>query len=578
VVVVLDKSGSMGMTVNGGHEKMELADEGACEAIKLLDGRDLGLLGACDTQTRWVDNINKVIPITPGNKERMMKAIRSVRAGGGGIYCETALADSYQIINDPSVHTMSKHVIMFADAQDSEQQDNCVAMAKSNYEKFDVTTSVIGMGVEGDPDVPFQKEVAEAGHGRWFIAEDVNNLPRLFVKDAFMVSRQAFIEDVNGIPLTPYASPLLQGFIEQGKATLPSIYGYVGTTLKPRATLALHGKQADDPVLAHWVIGLGKCVAYMSDSTSRWGKDWVGWNGYSKFWTQIVRWTARSTQTNGLSTTTLIDGMDGRVVVDAVDGSGKPINNLQLQANVIGPDNNGGGGGGKDIALEQIAPGRYQGHFTASQRGTYMVAVAEGTPEAHQLVATGGGVLSYPPEYRDLQPNLALLGNVAEASDGKVLKDLDGVFAEKPNPVRTFWPLWQVLLLVVTGALVGDIAWRRLNVADWFRPRSVGKAVASKADASVGALKSVKAGRREVETQRTSMRERVESRVAEQRSQGSAVPPPLPGKGAFPVEAGGAQNEKKVEAPAGENYASRLLSAKKRAKEQIREHEERDKA
>ena len=567
VAVVLDKSGSMGMTIDSaGTQKMQLANEGGVSVIKLLDDQDMAMLGACDTAVYWVDDHASVIPMTAGNKNKLISGIRSVRAGGEGIDCNTALFHSYEMVRP--ANTMTKHVIMFGDSQDCDNQEGCVAMAADMYAKYGITTSVIGMGTPADVHAPFQKAVATAGHGRFFVTEDVNNLPKLFMKEAFLVSRQAFIEDKKGIPLTPYASPLLQGFINQGKAQLPSIYGYIGTTLKPRASLALHGKQADDPVLAHWVIGLGKCVAFTSDSSSRWGQDWVAWDGFSKFWSQVVRWVARSAQGNGLTTTTLIDGSDGRVVVDAVDDTGKPINNLQLQASVVSPDQAAASGG---VPLEQIAPGRYQGRFTANQRGTYLVAVSQNDNGTPQLVSTGGGVLSYPPEYRDLQPNEALLRNLADASGGAYLSDFDGIFRQKPNPVRTFWPLWQVLLICVTAALFLDIAWRRLNVADWFRRESTGPAV-QRTDASLGALRAIKSGRRDVDSQRSSMRKRVEA-VATAQPAGPPLPHPLPVADS-PVGASGAAAEPAPAPQAGEGYAHRLLSAKRRAKEQIREQAE----
>ncbi len=491
VVVICDKSGSMGMEIDSKTTKMDLCNEGACEVAKMLNEGDIAALGVCDTEVRWAGDENKLIPMTPGNKARLSADIRTVRAGGGGIYCETALEESYKIINAPSVQAMTKHVIMFADSQDSEQQDNCVEMAKLNYNRNAVTTSVIGMGTPSDPDVPFQQEVAKEGHGRWFIADDVHNLPRLFVKDAFMVSRQAYVEDVKGIALTPYSSPLLEGFINNGQASLPKVYGYVGTTLKPRATLALHGKEADDPVLAHWSIGLGKCVAYTSDSSSRWGKDWVDWNGYSKFWTQIIRWVSRTGSSTGLATMTQIQGSDGSVTVDAADPTGKPTNNLQLQANVVSPD---AGAAPAQLPLEQIAPGRYQGHFPARDRGAYLVTVSQGNDADRQIVATGGGVLSYPPEYRDLAPNLALLDNLADVSDGHTLSDLKNVITPKSALVTTFWPLWKILLGIVTGVLLADIAWRRLNLADWFR-RTARVPVLARTEASLDAFRTVKTGR-----------------------------------------------------------------------------------
>ncbi len=576
VVVVLDKSGSMGEPVDEklNLDKMDVANEGACQVLKLLDDRDMGMLGACDTEVKWVDDYKQLIPMTAANKAKLSAGARTVRAGGGGIDCSTALFHAYNMVN--SADTMTKHVIMFADSTDCDLQEGCADMARANYAKG-VTTSVIGMGVPTDVHVPFQKSVVEAGHGRLFVTNDMNELPRVFLKEAFIVSRQAFVEDKKGIPLTPYASPLLQGFVVGGKAALPSIYGYIGTTLKPRATLALHGKQADDPVLAHWVIGLGKCVAYTSDSSARWGKDWAAWDGYQKFWAQVVRWTSRSNQSNGITTSTVIDGSEGRVIVDALDPEGKPINNLPLQAAVIPPDQQSST---SELPLEQIAPGRYEARFPANQRGTYLVGVSEGSGGAgdagggHQLVSTGGGVNSYPPEYRDLQPNVALLQKVADDSNGLMLPDFKGVFQPKPNTVWTFWPLWQILLVLVTSLFFFDVAWRRLNVADWFR-RYAPAPVVQRTDAGLAALRSVKSGRRDVDTQRTNLRQRVEAAATSRPADEPAGAPGAAAATGFPVEPAAAPESKAAPpaSEAGEGYANRLMSAKRRAKDQIREQE-----
>ena len=207
IVIVNDKSGSMGMPAKGGTklEKMDLANQGSVEVIKLLDPTDFAMIGAVDTEVKWATE-PRVIPMTPYNKAAISKMTLSVEAGGGGILCETALTHAYELVNAPNVHAMAKHVIMFADAQDSEQQENCVAMARTNYEKFGVTTSVIGLGVPTDPDVPFQQAVVKAGHGRHYITDDAMALPRLFAKEAFLVSRSAFVEKKEGIPLTLYNS------------------------------------------------------------------------------------------------------------------------------------------------------------------------------------------------------------------------------------------------------------------------------------------------------------------------------------------------------------------------------------
>jgi uncharacterized membrane protein/Mg-chelatase subunit ChlD len=560
IVVVLDKSGSMGAPPRPGSslEKMNLADQGAVEVIKLLDQSDYAMIGSVDTEVKWVDQM-KVIPMTPVNKARLTSSTLRVVSGGGGIYCETALARAYDLVNAKEVQAMAKHVIMFADTTDSEQQDNCVAMARDNFARRGVTTSVIGLGEKSDPDSAFQQEVAKAGHGRWDATSDAMALPKLFAKEAFLVSRQAFVEKLEGFRPALYQSPLLEGFTSTG---VPKLYGYVGTTLKPRATMAMHGIEPDDPVLAHWSIGLGKCVAYTSDTGIRWGREWEAWTGDSKFWAQIVRWTSRSNVNNGVAATTVIDGADGRVLVDAVDDAGKPINNLQLKANVIAPDQTTET---RDVQLEQIGPGHYQGKFPASQRGTYLVTVADG--KSSDPLATGGGVLSYPAEYRDLKANAPLLTSMAEATGGKQLSSLEGVFTPKPDPVRSFWPLWETLLVIIASSLLLDVAWRRLNLADWFtRRRPVGMPVLQGAAATgtVGAWRNIRSTRRDVESQSESLRERVDALAATATTTVEAPPPP--------ASPGGTARPAPTHKPGvSEGYSNRLMSAKKRAAEQIRE-------
>lgn len=571
IVIVNDKSGSMGMPakgVGGGAvTKMELANEGSVQVIKLLDVSDYAMVGAVDTEVKWMGD-PRVIQMTPKNKADLSKTTLTVRAGGGGIWCETALVHAYELVNAKNVNAMSKHVIMFSDAQDSEQQDNCVDMAKTNFDKFGVTTSVIGLGSSGDPHVGFLTAVAKAGHGRFYLTDDAMALPRLFAKEAFLVSRKAFVEKKEGIGLTLYTSPLLTGFMSTG---VPKVYGYVGTTLKPRATMAMHGEEADDPVLAHWSVGLGKCVAYTSDSTSRWGKDWVAWPGYGKFWAQVVRWVSRSQMSNGLTTTTVIEGSEGQVVLDAVDDKGRPLNNLTgLKAKVIGPYNQTSA---TEVELQQVGPGRYTGKFPASERGTYLVTVFDGG--TNQALSVGGGVLSYPQEYRELRPNVALLHDMAESSGGRFLESVEGVFTTKANAVRSYWPLWQGLLVFLAVGLLMDVAWRRLNLAELFRRRaSAGMPVIVGAGAkggSVSAFKNVKAARKDVESQRGSLRERVEELAAKPEVvvRGTSAVPPVVSSGAARKEAEPMEGKKE------EGYAGRLMGAKKRAADQIREQSEK---
>ena len=83
---------------------------------------------------------------------------------------------------------------------------------------------------------------------------------------------------------------------------LPQLLGYNGTTAKPAAQTVLVTAR-DDPLLAQWQYGLGRSVAWTSDSTGRWAKDWLGWHGFSRFFSQLVGWTFPGEETGGIEAT-----------------------------------------------------------------------------------------------------------------------------------------------------------------------------------------------------------------------------------------------------------------------------------
>ena len=68
----------------------------------------------------------------------------------------------------------------------------------------------------------------------------------------------------------------------------------------------------DDPLLAQWQYGLGRSVAWTSDSTGRWAKDWVGWSGFNRFFSQLVSWTFPGEETGGIEATFETTGGDDR--------------------------------------------------------------------------------------------------------------------------------------------------------------------------------------------------------------------------------------------------------------------------
>jgi hypothetical protein len=89
MAIVLDRSGSMNAGVPGGAglTKMDLANEGAAEAIALLGNEDVITVFAVDSAPHLV------VPLLPVQESRthLLNTVRGIHSQGGGIYVYTGL-------------------------------------------------------------------------------------------------------------------------------------------------------------------------------------------------------------------------------------------------------------------------------------------------------------------------------------------------------------------------------------------------------------------------------------------------------------------------------------------------------
>ena len=122
-----------------------------------------------------------------------------------------------------------------------------------------------------------------------------------------------------------------------GWGSAPLLYGYVATSAKDRAQVPLL-TQKDDPLLAAWRYGLGKSAAFTSDAKNRWGRDWLDWNGYEKFFTGLARWIRSDLSTGKLNVATSMVGREGVINVSAVDAKGGYLDNATLEARLTDPE------------------------------------------------------------------------------------------------------------------------------------------------------------------------------------------------------------------------------------------------
>jgi len=444
LVLVIDKSGSMADYGSTGLEKIVLAREAAIACVDLLSPADqIGVVGF-DDAAKWVLPFQK----RAENKGSIIRDLSSMKAGGGtNIF--PALSEANRVL--AGTKAILKHIILLTDGRTSPANfDDLIKIINSNQ----ITLSCVGIGQ--DADMPFLHDLADKGGGRIYHASDVSLLPRIFTKEALIASRAAIVEE-SFFPLLNRYNQVVSG-IDWEKA--PSLDGYVVTTSKNRAEDLLVARE-EDPLLSVWHYGLGKSMAFTSDTKSRWASEWIKWNSFSPFWAQAVRWTMRGEESSNLDISISYEEGKGKVIVDAINEEGEFMNLLDLRARVVNPDFES-----CEVPLKQSGPGRYEGTFPGTNVGTYLINVG-GENAGSKTV---GFAFSIPPEYKTLGADRFILSSIANETGGRVLslKDYKNVYnvpTVKSTQVKEIWPL---LIIWALCLLPFDIGIRRIYLPeDW---------------------------------------------------------------------------------------------------------------
>ncbi|MGE3271664.1 MAG: VWA domain-containing protein, partial [Chloroflexota bacterium] len=249
--IVMDKSGSMDL-YRSDASKMAMAREAAIRSIEALRPNDtLGVLGF-DNKFSWAVKPGK---ITSGNDiTDAQLAIGRIRAEGGtAIY--PALEEAYNAA--AASDAKMKHIILMTDGQ-SFDADYPALIAKMQADQITLSTIAVG----SDSDTKLLTALAQMGSGRYYFTERSQDVPRITAKETTIATRSSMVEG-RVLPQVTAPSPIMLGLTG---STLPTLAGYVTTAPRPRAITALTSDRGD-PLLAHWQQGLGRVVAWTSDTS-----------------------------------------------------------------------------------------------------------------------------------------------------------------------------------------------------------------------------------------------------------------------------------------------------------------------
>ena len=123
-------------------------------------------------------------------------------------------------------------------------------------------------------------------------------------------------------------------------------------------------------ILARWRYGAGTAVAWTSDVKNRWSVEWIRWNGYPKFWAQVIRSSMRRKVYDSYDLSAKVADGRAMVTVDAIDTGDKFVNELDTDLQVIDPANNKVT---QSMPMSQTAAGRYTADFKIQKYGSYLL-------------------------------------------------------------------------------------------------------------------------------------------------------------------------------------------------------------
>jgi Ca-activated chloride channel homolog len=431
MIVVLDKSGSMG------GQKIEMTKEAAKAPLALLKDTDSFGVVAFDYNFYWPVKFQ-----TAANRTAISQAISTIIAGGEtNIY--PALREAYISLAGSS--TQVKHVILLSDGRSL--PDDFEGLTKKMADaKITVSTVAVGNGADRE----LLQQIANWGHGRTYYLEDPAAVPQIFTEETELATGKTLREE----SFKPVVKKNVEAFKGIDFEKAPPLLGYVATKSKDTSEVLLESKRKD-PILARWQYGLGKSAAFLSDLKDRWAVDWLRWNGYPKFWSQLVRETMRRRDDNEFDFRVVKDGDAAKISINAIRKDGQFRNKLETQVRVVGPDQNV-----SEVAVHQVGPGAYEAKYPLGKKGSYLFrAAGADTGGASRVLA-----YSYPDEYHFYPPNTELLRSISNETKGRFQPRPEDIFDANGESTALPTPLWPYLAALALLLYLADVLLRRVRL------------------------------------------------------------------------------------------------------------------
>jgi len=446
LAIVMDRSGSMSVGVGAGKTKMDLANSGAANAIDLLGPLDQVAVFAVDSEA------TKTIPLTTvgSKKPELMGRTRKIRSAGGGIFVYNGLKAAWDELKKSPAGT--RHVILFSDAQDSEEPGDYKNLIKEMTDNGG-SVSVIGLGTDKDVDSALLVDIAKLGNGRVFFSNEPMDIPRIFAQETVTIARSAFIKDPVGAQATGRWAEISPKPVDWFK----QVDGYNLSYAREDATVSL--VSTDEylaPLVAHARRGLGRSAAVSFPLGGEFSEAARNWPGYGDFLQTMGRFLMGEDTPPGIALRHRLDGT--RLTLDLLYDSALWSQKLSAMPPKVRLQDDAGGAT-IDLPWRRIAPG----HFSLTRdldegsivRGA--VQVGENALPFGPLSVGSSVEWAFEPE------RVAELRTVSNQTNGRELLDISKAWQRPPFVAETSLrlPLGVALVvLTLAEALLTRTGWK----------------------------------------------------------------------------------------------------------------------
>ncbi|MBW2262102.1 MAG: VWA domain-containing protein [Deltaproteobacteria bacterium] len=457
LVAVLDRSGSMSMDAGKGKTKMDLANIGVAEAIRLLSPHDQVSVIAVDSSP------HVIVPLSQADDtSKLIKAVLGIESMGGGIFVRTALGAASDEIRKSKLPT--RHILLFSDSADSEEQLDSVAFVRE-LSKQDIGVSVIGLGTPADPDAAFLKSLAKAGGGEVYFTDRAAELPRIFSQEVIRVAERGFVVEPTPVTLLPDLVRL------QLSLDLPpfTLGGFNLSSLRKGASAAVMTEnESKAPIVAFWRKGRASVGTFTAEVDGPHSGTFPSWQNSQELLVNLSRLLASSISTSDAKAWSRLDRSmaEVRIEVDAETALSSRTSPLSLR--LLSPP----GTEPIDVPLVWDGPTTAVARTSLSSPGHYLPVLDLGD----------GGLLRAPPLTLPYSPEFLpthelsgeeILASLARATDGRDLTSVEEVFETDETSEATAWldvSPWLALAILIL--LLLEIAEKRLALSELIPRRS----------------------------------------------------------------------------------------------------------